>query len=281
MENNDMFDKKVREIFENSNISEDTFEKAFNRLNEKHTNNIYKYIGCVACFLVALILSIFIITNLNKKQNLITADINNGVKSEENNINAIYKNARILLADSTVSPIVQLPNGLNYTDFSAISESDCIALVKLNKILYGTNYIEKLNKYVYPVTVSDFLIEKTYKGNISGNVKIATDTETLLPIDDYVKGGFVEEAERLGYYEMSDEERKNIYIKMPTLYKYTELKEGNYYIAYIKYNKDAELYGIVSYCLFEYNKDTNKIRIPGTDNLEDFELKDYNYLFIE
>lgn len=292
MKNDDLFDKKVREIFKCSDYSEDTFDKAFNKLNKN--NNMIVYFKYVASFTIIIIISIFAITYFNKNENLIAnnssdmineTDTANSTDSQneeietDNNIYSIPQNAKILMSNSYSRPIVQLPNGLDYEIISSIKESDCIAMVKLDKILYGMNYIEKTKKYVYPVTVSSYTIEKTFKGNLSGKIKIATDTETLLPIDDYVKGGFKEEAQRLGYNEMSEEERKNTYVTIPTLQDYTRLKEGDYYIAYLKYNSDAEMYGIFNYCFFEYDKDTNQIRIPGTDNYEEFSLKDYDYLF--
>ena len=295
--NKNKFDDKLKKLYNESYYPKEIFENAYRNLEKykiKKSKKFTLYPKLVACFIAFSIIAIFCIVTFTKKHSIIDNPRNNIASNNDENINnnnvdndnSIYDDiksgkANILLADSSFAPTIQLPNGLSYIDFSVLDESDCVAIVKLDKILYGMNYVSKTNTYIYPVTVSKFTIEKTYKGNLSGQIKLATDTETLLPINDYVKAGFIEDAARLGYNEMSEEERKNTYIKMPTLRDYTKLEENTYYIAYMKYNEDAELYAIVNYCFFEYNKDTNQIRIPETNSWEEFDLNGYDNLFIE
>lgn len=279
-------DEFIKYSYKNTNIPNEIFNVAYSNLNNKNSNKIYKYLKYVACFSLIIIILITSIIFLMKPSNIDNQLANN--ENIENNDNTTNNITNDNYASDINLPVASYTLNLNPTNnignkFISPMEleiihqdSDCIAVVKLNKKLYYTNYSEKSNLYsTVPLTVSNISVEKLFKGSLADNSEIMS-IGGVLTISDYEKSCQPEQIKKHGFDKMFQEEKDNTYIEIinTITLKMPKLEEGKYYLVYLKYNINFEKYQVLDQFIYEYNINTQKIKNLDTGNWEQFS---YNY----
>lgn len=277
-------DEFIKFNYKNVEVPNEIFNEAYSNLNAKKTYNIptyIKYIACISIIIVTLITSIvFLMNPSNIKNKLANNENNKNNTTNELNQNNYASEVKLPVASYTlnlngsdnISNKFISPMGLDIIH----KDSDCIAVVKLNKILYYTNYSEKVNLYsTVPLTVSNVSVEKIFKGSLEANLEIMS-VGGVLSISDYEKSCQAEQIKKHGFDKMTQEEKETTYIEIANLItiKMPKLEESKYYLVYLKYNNNFEKYQVLDHFIYEYNIIDDTIRNIDTGKFEAFS---YNY----
>ena len=272
-------DNYIKHIYKNSDIPNNILDKAFDNLENSKKNNKTIYIKYIASFSIIIFIlatgiSIFIKTsNSTKQQDINQNDDNNSIQIDHNNYateNEIPVASYTIDLDSSSGTSNKFisPMGLDLLK----ENSDCIAVIKLNKILYYTNYCQKLDFYSTTVlTVSNVHIHKLYKGSLNGELEIMS-LGGIVSISDFEKGCQPEQVKKLGFDKMSSEEKENTYIKVKDTLssKLPPLEEEKYYLVYLKYNERFDKYQVLDQFIYEYDITNDTIKNIDTNEWSSF-----------
>lgn len=269
-------DEFIKYAYQNTTIPNDIFNDIYSNLNIKSNYNISTYIKYVACFTIIIgifIGSIIFFTNSFNTNNQLAN--NNSTQVKQNNYASepelpVASYTLNLSSSSNISNKFIHPMELDIIK----KDSDCIAIVKLNKILYYTNYSKKVNLYSTTVlTVSDITVQKLLKGSLNTNSQIMS-VGGIISISDFEKGCQPEQIKKHGFDKMSIEEKENTYIEIKDSIssKLPILQQGKYYLVYLKYNNKFEKYQVLDQFMYEYNINDSTIK-----NLDTNEWEYFNY----
>lgn len=262
-------DEIIRNLLKTVNVPKKIFSEAYLKLKENKQSNGINVIKYVACFSIICCILIYIVIFINKNNNSLNNE-NNANNENETPKYASQKELPIasysinLNGTDNIAPRFMSPMGLDIIK----EESDCIAVVKLNKVLYYTNYASKVNLYSQiALTVSNVSIVKNFKGNLSDNLEIMS-VGGILSISNFEKACFPEQIQKHGFDKMSQEEKENTYIETINLTTISlpKLDEEKYYLVYLKYSDNFEKYQVLDQFLYEY--DINNDTIKNIDTSE-------------
>ncbi len=248
----------------------ESYNKIININNKK--GNALKYIVCLVIVILAVTGIIIYFSNFNKNEenNTNIVEDNNEITEQKEDIYASASNLpvasySISLSDqSDIAPKFISPIGLDIVK----EDSDCIAVVKLNKILYYTNYSEKVNQYTQvPLTASDVTIEKVFKGNLADSFEMLS-IGGIISIKDYEKACQPEQIKKHGFDKMDEKEKETTYIEIKSTMTIglPKLENDKYYLVYLKYNNNFDKYQVIDKFIYEY--DINNDTIKNTDTNE-------------
>ncbi|MDO4283652.1 MAG: hypothetical protein Q4D02_08470 [Clostridia bacterium] len=271
MEHKDI-DKIIRNSYENVKIPDNLFENAYSNLEYKKPHTWYFKYAAVFVLIIGITITLIIILNKqNKNENIQTPNVavEKPIQNEEKKL-PVASSIINLIGDEYVQNrnLFISPVGLNLVE----EETQNIVVVKLEKILYYTNYIEKRNVYtITPFTASKVSVVKSYKGNLTGELEIMS-YGGVITLSDYEKACEPEQIKKQGLDKKTQEEKDTTYIEVlnSLTAPLPKLVEGKYYLVFMNYNDNFEKYQVLDTLLYEYDIETDKIRNTDTNEWEDY-----------
>ena len=270
-------DDFIKKVCEDTKIPDNIIDenKFYSKIKNKHKKSNYlKFAACISILIILAIIKIIFSTDLLKNKNQFENKENSNeiqMRQNEYKSNVELPVASYTLNLSNISDISS--KFISPTDLDILKEdSDCIAVVKLNKILYYTNYCKKLDFYTtIALTVSDIQVEKIFKGTLNNETEIMS-IGGIISLSDFEKGCQPEQILKHGLDKLSQEEKDNTYIKVQDSisYKMPDLENEKYYLVYLKYNNKFEKYQVLDQFMYEYDIDNDAIRNIDTGEWESF-----------
>ena len=265
-------DKIIRKSYEDIKIPNNIFDEAYQNLEDKKSNiNIIKYLYGIAA-IIMIIFIVVTITVIPKEEENSSSTIIDGKNEEVDAELPIASGVINELGDSYQPMLNHLtsPMGMSLIE----EETEFVGVVKVEKIMGYTNYINKTDTYFpSPFIISKVNVEKVFKGELNGELEIMS-YGGVISVSDYLESLQPGQSIDSKYQNLTDEEKENTFIKVINSFTLSTIEPevGKYYLVFMNYNDDLEHYQVLDDLIYEYDIQNDKTKNTNTNEWEDYEF---------
>lgn len=212
----------------------------------------------VILIIFAVVISIYGI-NVKKVTNQVE------IAKIKDNVNVIpmvnIPEERIYMVGNTDATMYKDVNITNNSDIA--NKAEFIIIGTVDSIDGTVNYNPVSEVYVFPRTVGKVKVNKVIKGNLTYSQIPFMKIGGVMTISEYEKTLSPSEISKMGIGDMTEEEKQNTYIK-EMMSDDIEIKEGNTYLMYLRYDDNYGAY-VISYLKYGLRE----INTEQTENIKE------------